>query len=60
MTQSDVKVECPLPKSLREISVMNVVEMIVELKAHSQNRVQFWIDTLPDFEKSLTEVAREL
>jgi len=39
---------------------MNVVEMIVELKAHSQNRVQFWIDTLPDFEKSLTEVAREL
>jgi len=39
---------------------MDVIEMIVEFEAHTQHRVQLWIDALSDFEKRLAEIAREL
>jgi hypothetical protein len=39
MTERDVKVQGPFPKRLRKVSVVCVVEVIIELEADSENAV---------------------
>lgn len=61
MAEGYVKVQCPLPEQLWEVSaVLGAVEMIAQLKAHSEHRVCSFILLLPNIEKSLAKVAAQV
>ena len=60
MAKGDVKIERAFSKGFREISVVGVVQMIVEFKAHSKDGICLFIFSLPHFEQTLAKISTEI
>ena len=60
MTKCNVEVQRPFAESVWKFPIMGIVEVIIEFKAHSKDRVRSLVIALPNIKETLTEFSTEI
>ena len=60
MTKRDIKIQRPLPKRLRQISIMRIKKMIIQLKANPQHTIRHLIIPLPNIKQTLAKLSTQI